>query len=126
MLWVSSIQGYAALRDEFKAKESFIDLARIPSTQLVNECESIVDHHSKAAIFLGYLEPGWMLESSHQTRIRKLIRKFDVAFVCVFPESIPYSWKNEINTFYVEHPVNQNGNPNSLNDGSPIQDQSNV
>lgn len=126
MLWVSDIRGYTTLRDEFKAKESFIDLARISSTQLVTECESIVDHHSKAAVFLGYLEPGWMLEPSHQTRIRKLIRKFDVAFVCAFPESIPYSWKNEINTFYVDSSVNQNGNSNSVNDGSPIQDQSNV
>lgn len=120
MLWVSDIRGYAKLRDEFKAKESFIDLSRIPSTQLVNECESVVDHHSKAAVFLGYLEPGWMLEPSHQTRIRKLIRKFDVAFVCAFTESIPHSWKNEIDTFYTQAPVNQNGNSNSVNDGSPI------
>lgn len=100
MLWVcSNIQKYTEFRELFK-KDPFIDLSRIPSAQLVNECESITDHHAKAVVFLGYIEPGWMLEPTHQTRIRKLIRKFDVGFVCAFPESIPHSWKNEIDTFY--------------------------
>jgi hypothetical protein len=102
MLFVSCrVSKYSDFKELFKGEREIIDLSRVPSSQLVNECESITDHHSKAVVFLGYLEPGWMLDSTHQTRIRKLIRKFDVGFVCAFSESIPHSWKNEINTLYV-------------------------
>ncbi len=102
------------------------DLSKVSSQQLANESESITDHHSSATVFLGYLEPGWMISATDQTRMRKLIRKFDVYMVCYFPESIPHSWKNEINTFYTHDPLNQNGNSNSINDGSSIQDKPTV
>jgi hypothetical protein len=64
-----------------------------------------------------------MLELTHQTRIRKLFRKFPVALVSNFVESIPFSWKNEIDTFYTHLPVNKNGNTDSLNNGSSVQDE---
>lgn len=124
MLYVcSSLKKYQEFRDNF---HKTLDLSKIPSDQLANECDSITGHHTKCSVFLGYLEPGWMLEPSQQTRIRKLFRKFDVAMVCRFPESLPYSWKNEIHTFYTETPLNRNGNSNSLNDGGSVQDQSNI
>lgn len=124
MLYVcSSIKKYHEFRDSFTKTH---DLSKVPSTQLANECEAIVSHHFKGSVFLGYLEAGWMLSLPDQTRMRKLIRKFDVYMVCYFPESIPYSWKNEINTFYTERCLNQNGNSNSINDGSSLQDESNV
>lgn len=69
------------------------------------------------AVFLGYLEPGWMIESSHQTLIRSVIRKFPTAMVSNFVESISYSWKNEIDTVYTYAPLNKNGNSDSLNNG---------
>lgn len=127
MLFVSSnIQKYHEFRELFRKTHDgiqFLDLSRISSSRLVDEINSIVDHHVSCCIFLGYLEPGWMLESTHQTRIRKLFRKFPVAFVSNFVESIPFSWKNEIDTFYTDSPVNTNGNTNSLNNGSSLQDQ---
>lgn len=101
-----------------------IDLSKVPSVDLANECDSITNHHGNCSVFLGYLEPGWMIEPAHQTRIRKLIRKFDVGIVLHYPESLPYSWKNEIDTFYTTVPLNQNGNSNSIHDGSSLQDQS--
>jgi hypothetical protein len=119
MLYVcSSLEKYI----EFKSRldSSYIDLSKVPSEQLANESDSIFDHHSKCSIFIGYLEPGWMLEPAHQTRMRRLIRKFDVYMVCFFPESIPFSWKNEIDIFYTEAPLNRNGNPNTVNNGSSI------
>ena len=128
MLFVSSnIQKYHEFREIFRKTHDgiqFLDLSRILSSRLVDEVDSIVSHHSNCCIFIGYLEPGWMLELTHQTRIRKLFRKFPVAFVTNFVESIPFSWKNEIDTFYTDCPVNKNGNTNSLNNGSSIQDQS--
>jgi hypothetical protein len=127
MLFVSSnIQKYQEFRELFRKTHDgmqFLDLSKIQSLCLVDEVESIVSHHSNCCIFLGYLEPGWMLELTHQTRIRKLFRKFPVAFVSNFVESIPFSWKNEIDTFYPETPLNKNGNTNSLNNGSSVQDQ---
>jgi DNA polymerase elongation subunit (family B) len=128
MLFVSSnIQKYHEFREIFRKNHDgveFLDLSKVQSSRLVNEVESIVSHHSNYCIFLGYLEPGWMLELTHQTRIRKLFRKFPVAFVSNFIESIPFSWKNEIDTFYTDIPVNKNGNSNSLNNGSSLQDES--
>lgn len=65
-----------------------------------------------------------MLEPAHQTRIRKLFRKFPVAIMTHFVESLPFSWKNEIDTLYTDAPLNKNGKANSFNDGSSIQEQS--
>lgn len=128
MLFVSSsLHKYQEFRDTFRTKYSnlaFLDLSRVQSAQLANEVDSVVRHHLNCCIFMGYLEPGWMLEPTHQTRIRKLFRKFPVAMVTNFIESIPFSWKNEIDTFYTDHPLNKNGNSNSLDDGSSVQDQS--
>lgn len=122
MLYVcSSLKKYQEFRDQFQKTH---DLSKVPSSQLADECDSILAHHSKGFVFLGYLEPGWMLESSHQTRIRKLFRKFDVSLVCYFPESLPHSWKTEIHTFYVDSP--QHGDSNSIHDGGALQDQSHV
>jgi len=124
MLFVSSnLQKYKEFRDVFRSNHeglTFLDLSRVQSSQLANEVDSVVGHHSNCCVFLGYLEPGWNLDPTHQTRIRKLFRKFPVAMVTNFVESIPFSWKNEIDTFYTESPVSKNGNPNSLNDGSSV------
>jgi len=78
----------------------FLDLSKVPTSKLAEEGGSIVNHHSECVVFLGYLEPGWMLEPAHQVQLRKLIRKFPVAMVTKFVDSIPFSWKNEIDTLY--------------------------
>lgn len=124
MLYVSSsLKKYSEFRDTF---HKTLDLSRVASDKLADECDAILNHHTSASIFLGYLEPGWMLSPTDQTRIRKLFRKFDVGMVCFYPESLPYSWKNEIHTFYTEKPLNRNGNSNSVDNGGSLQDQSNV
>jgi hypothetical protein len=87
----------------------FLDLSKVPSNVLVNEVDSIMTHHTNCCIFLGYLEPGFMLEPTHQTRIRKLFRKFPVAMTTHFVESIPFSWKNEIDIYYTQEELNKNG-----------------
>jgi hypothetical protein len=104
MLWVSSdLPKYQEFRTEFRkaySEQTYLDLSRVPSSKLADEVDSIVNHHKACVVFLGYLEPGWMLESPHQTRMRTLFRKFPVGFVCEFPISIPFSWKNETQTIY--------------------------
>lgn len=119
MLYVcSSIKKYQVFREKFQEMhDKIIELSKVPSADLANECDSITSHHTDCAVFIGYLEPGWMIEPSHQTRIRKLIRKFDVGLICYFPESLPFSWKTDIHTFYSE---DTNGESDSINNGSSI------
>lgn len=105
--------------------KKFVDLSKIPLNELVTESSSIVNHHTNVVVFLGFLEPGWMLEGSHQVQLRKLFRKFEVGMVCRFVDSIPFSWKNEIDTLYTQVPLNyNNGNSNIINNGCPLLHQS--
>ena len=73
-----------------------IDLSRISSNELADECDNILVHHKECKIFFGYLDPGFMLDPKHEARIRKCIRKFDCHLICFHLESLPFSWKNEI------------------------------
>jgi hypothetical protein len=103
-----------------------IDLSKLSSDNLVTESDSIVQHHKDCCIFLGYLEPGWMLEPSHQTRIRKLFRKFPVGVVLHHVESLPNSWKNEIDTVYTFNDLKKHGESDSIHNGSFVHNQSKV
>jgi hypothetical protein len=123
MLYVSTdITKFQEFSEQFqKTHETVIDLSKVASTNLPQECDAIVNHHKTCAVFLGYLEPGWMLDSPSQTRLRKLFRKFPVAFVCHFLESLPLSWKNEIDILYSRDP--KHGASTSVNDGSAVHNQ---
>ena len=69
------------LNNDF-AKRYQIDISQIPSSDIVLQCEAILQHHSDTSIFLGFLEPGWMLSAEHQTRMRPIFRRFNVGFLC--------------------------------------------
>jgi hypothetical protein len=99
----------------------FLDLSKVPIAKLADEGGSIVNHHSDCSVFLGYLEPGWMLDSGHQVILRRLIRKFPVAMITKFVDSIPFSWKNETHSIYTQVPLNHNGSTKVVNDGSSVQ-----
>lgn len=101
----------------------FLDLSKHPSANLASESSSIVSHQSNCCVFIGYLEPGWMLEPTHQVILRKLIRKFPVSMVSFYMDSIPFSWKNETEVIYIGKPLNSNGTSNSVDDGGSIQDK---
>ena len=105
-----------------KGKPLF-DFSSIPSNKLADEAESVLQHHSDCIIFLGYLEPGWMLDPRHEARLRPLFRKFETHIICLFPESIPFSWKNEIDTVYL-NPDQQNERPQTINNGGALPNQS--
>jgi hypothetical protein len=129
MLWVSTdiveISKFKELfRSNFDTNMIFLDLSKTASSNLVTESSAIVSHHSNCIVFLGYLEPGWMLDSPSQTLLRKLFRKFPVGFVCNFVDSIPFSWKNEIQYLYIQDPVNKNGHSNTINNGCIVQHKS--
>lgn len=81
--------------------KNILDISKIPSHMIADECSTILQHHSDCAIFLGYVE-GWMLTSPMHSLIRAVFRKFPVGFVCHYAESIPFSWKNGIDILYTE------------------------
>jgi len=126
MLWISTnIQKVNEFRELFRKTHdtTFLDLSKLPSKDLATECESIVSHHKECAVFLGYVEPGWMLELSHQTRIRKLFRKFPVAILSFFLESVPFSWKTETEFIYVKGSNLKDGATNAIDNGSSVHDK---
>jgi hypothetical protein len=117
---ITSFSDFKTLFQKDNSNITFLDMSKIRSIDLAEECKSIVLHHASCAVFLGYLEPGWMIEPTHQTIMRSIIRKFSTAMVCNFVESIPHSWKNEIETVYTHDPLNKNGNSSSLNHGCSV------
>jgi len=123
---ITQFHSFAELFGQMHEGKRVLDLSKVSCSNLASECLAIVNHHTDIAIFLGYLEPGWMLEGSHQVQIRKLLRKFPVAMVCKFVDSIPFSWKNEIDMLYTELPLNHNGGSNSIDDGSSLLHESEV
>ena len=86
----------------YEGKHS-IDLSKVSVSELADQSDSVLNHHKECAIFLGYLEPGWMLENTAQTRMRKLFRKFDVWLVTEYVDSLPFAWKSEIETVFQFH-----------------------
>lgn len=117
---ITNFQSFLELFQKRNESLKCIDLSKLPLNILAEECDSIVYHHKECCIFLGYLEPGWMLEPAHQTRLRKLFRKFSVGLVLQFPESLPYSWKNEIDTIYTTNDLKKHGETNSINNGRTL------
>jgi hypothetical protein len=108
--------------DEIRSTCS-IDLSKVPSDALSEECNNIFNHQKECSVFLGYLEPGWMVDSKHEPSIRKIIRKFHVYMVCFHLESIPFSWKNEIDTIHLKS--FKNGDSKTIDDGSDLQHECN-
>jgi hypothetical protein len=96
-----------------------IDMSKIPADRLADECDNILQHHKSSKLFFGYLEPGWMLDPRHEARIRNTIRKFEVHMVTFHLESIPFAWKNEIDTVYVQ--TSKDGGSKIVDDGCAVQ-----
>jgi hypothetical protein len=123
MLYIcTNLTQYQEFADFFRQTfgDSCFDLSKAPVSKLTDESNSILQHHSSGSVFLGYLEPGWMLDSNHQVQLRKLIRKFPVAMVTNYVDSIPFSWKNETHSIYTHVPLNHNGDSKVVNDGGAL------
>ena len=101
-----------------------IDMSKIPTDSLADECDNIVQHHKTCSLFFGYLDPGWMLDPKHEARIRRAIRRFDVHMVTFHLDSLPHSWKNEIDTVYVRNP--KDGRTEAIDNGCAVHSESEV
>jgi hypothetical protein len=105
--------------DDLRSKCT-IDLSKCSSADLADECENIIQHHKTCILFLGFLDVGWMLDPKHEARIRRVIRKFETHLVSIHLESIPRSWKNEIEIVYFKN--EKDGCSQIINDGSALLD----
>ena len=99
-----------------------IDLSKLPSDRLAEECERIIQHHSECILFLGFLEAGWMLDPRHEARIRLALRKFETHIVTLHLESLPFAWKNEIDTVHSHSP--KDGYSQAIDDGCALHSES--
>ena len=104
MLFVcTNISKFQEFKEKFKNSHSdvpFHDLSTVSLETLASQCVGIQNHYSTSAVFLGYLEAGWMLDPTHHIFLRYLIREYSVGLVCNYTESLPHSWKNGIDTIY--------------------------
>lgn len=119
----NDILSFSAFYEHFRTtheNKKCIDLSKVFSWDLANEADSIVTHHKDCVIFLGYLEPGFMLDSPSQTRLRKLFRNFEVAMITNYSVSLPHSWKTEVATIYTNNSITKNGDANVINNGGAV------
>jgi hypothetical protein len=124
-LYTVMLYVYFFLKDFAEIRKKIdIDLSRLSSELLADECDRIMCHHTHKTVFLGYLEPGWMLDPKHDARIRRLLRSFDVYMVSMFPESLSFSWKNEIKLVYLD--AKKDGSAKIVDDGNSVQSESEI
>jgi hypothetical protein len=109
---------YTFFKDFSEFRKTSVDLSMVPVSELAEQCEILMTHKDGGNVFLGYLEPGWMLDSKHEARIRGIIRKFNTTMICFHLKSIPFSWKNEIDTVYLKK---RNGESQTFDDGCTLQ-----
>jgi len=117
------LQLYLYFKDFEKLRlDCDIDMSKIPIDRLADECDNILQHHKTCKLFFGYLDVGWMLDPKHEARIRNCVRKFEVHMITFHLDSVPYSWKNEIDTLHVSSL--ENGDSKVINDGCSLQPES--
>ena len=73
-----------------------IDLSALRPSDLVSTLETICQHKTATDVWIGFIDPLWMLTEPERIRMRDCIRKLNVTMVCSNPRLLPLSWKAEI------------------------------
>jgi hypothetical protein len=81
--------------------KGILDIASLCPSELVQTLETICQHKSTATVWVGYLDPLWMLTEPERIRMRECIRKLTVYMVCSNPRLLPMGWKMELQDVYV-------------------------
>ena len=80
----------------------FIDLSKIPSSELAEQTETIRTHQKEqTSIYLGFLDPLFMLTPYHETILRRSIQSCRVVLVCSDPTALSFFWKNGIEELHL-------------------------
>lgn len=80
-----------------ETEKDFIDLSKLPSDQLADQVETIRTHQTEPkTVFLGYVDPLYMLSPYHETILRRGIAECRIILVCSDPTALSFCWKNGI------------------------------
>lgn len=80
----------------------YIDLSKLPSSDLAEQTETIRKHQKeKTSIYLGFLDPLFMMTPYHETILRRSIQSCRVVLVCSDPTALSFCWKNGIEELHL-------------------------
>lgn len=96
MLWVYAGLDLVDCDTQARASlpEGYLDVSKTRASDLAETMNTIYSHHPGSAIYLGFVDPLFMLTPSHEASCRRVFRGCTVALVCSNPLLLPYSWKN--------------------------------
>jgi hypothetical protein len=77
------------------------DISNLRPADMLETLETICQHKSADKVWIGFLDPLWMLTEPERIRMRDCIRKLDITMTCSNPRALPYSWKAEISELIV-------------------------
>jgi hypothetical protein len=86
-----------------RASESqFIDFANLVPSKLAEQAEQVRLHQtSMTTLYLGFLDPVWMLTPHHETILRRAIRACRVVLVTSDPGTLSLFWKNGLTHLHI-------------------------
>ena len=84
-----------------------LDLSNLTPSNLVDTLETICQHKTSSNIWIGFLDPLWMLTEPERIRMRTCIRKLEITMTCSNPRLLPYSWKAEIRKLFIYEDQNE-------------------
>jgi hypothetical protein len=125
MLWV-----YAGLdlvdcdtQARVSLPEGYIDVSKTRGSEITETMATIYSHHPGSAIYLGFVDPLFMLTPPHEASCRRVFRGCTVALVCSNPLLLPYSWKNGTSKLVVvgsKTKTDSSNSPPLHHGGSPL------
>jgi hypothetical protein len=86
-----------------RARErDWIDLSNSPSNRLAEQADTVRTHQtSMTTIYLGFLDPLFMLSPQHETLLRKVITACRVILLTSDPGALSLFWKNGLSELYL-------------------------
>ena len=79
-----------------------LDISKTPTPNLVDALLTIFGHQTPGrSIYIGFLDPIFMLPQQDEVRCRKVFRAVEVYMVTSNPFILPFSWKNGLKTLVV-------------------------
>jgi hypothetical protein len=81
--------------------KNWIDLSNLSPQDIAEQSDTLLSHSTKVPIYLGYVDPLHMLSPYHETRLRPLLRQRHAIVLCSDPATLPFAWKNGIDTLIV-------------------------
>lgn len=85
-----------------KTESDFIDFSNLPSSKLAEQAEQVRLHQTKqTTLYLGFVDPVFMLTPHHETMLRRAINACRVVLVTSDPATLSLCWKNGITHLHI-------------------------